>query len=111
MKTHLIDSFTVNSSFDYAFTETLLRSFLAIITASRQAGFDDLPEPEQERLLKEYYTQPIPSPESGNDKEEFLKEPFIFQLEDGEKVMINALSGQWFVLSESDMLSFTPVKS
>jgi hypothetical protein len=108
MQTHVISSHTVHSSFDYAYTETLLRSFVAIVTASSQQGFDNLPEPEQERLLKEFYTRPIPPPLSGDGKEHFVKEPFVFQLEDGERVLINASNGQWFVLLESDMLSFTP---
>jgi hypothetical protein len=110
VQTHTISNHTVHSSFDLPYTETLLRSFVAIVTASSQEGFDDLPEPEQERLLKEYYTRPIPSPASGDGSQAFTKEPFIFQLEDGEKVMINASDGQWFVLLETDMLSFTPPK-
>ncbi len=126
MQTHIIDGHTVNSSFDFENTESMLRSFLAIAQASMVAGFDELPEKEQEEMVQAYFEKPLPAPSkekkelkkeeiAGKIKDPLLqmvenpfKEPFILQLDDGQNVVIHGTSGQWFVLLEREMLTFHP---
>lgn len=127
MQIHIIDKHTVNSSFDYENTESMLRSFLAIAQASVVPGFDELPENEQEEIVQSYFEKSIPAP-SSEDKslstkelkdrlkdpllqmvENPFKEPFVLEMEDGQKVVIHGTNGQWFVLLEREMLSFRPI--
>ena len=105
-----IDGHLVNSSFDRGFTETLLRSFLAMAQAFELPGFDKLPEPEQEKIVEKYYQKSLPPPHLEKEKGWHLKEPILFTLESGENIVINASEGQWFVLLEKEMLRFHPTR-
>lgn len=109
MQTHKINGYQVNSSFDFPLTETLLRSFMAITKASTEPGFEEMPAHEQDKILEAFYASEIPKPYDG--KEGFsVKEPIALTLDNGQKVLINASNGQYFVLLEKEMLSFTPPK-
>lgn len=119
MHVHIIDGHTVNSSFDYENTESMLRSFLAIAQASMIPEFEGMSEPEQERMVQSYYEKPIPEPSKeataidpdkiGPDLDNPFKQPFVLEMDNGEKVVIHSSSGQWFVLLETEMLSFRPI--
>lgn len=108
MKIHTIGGHQVNSSFDFPLTETLLRSFMAITKASTEPGFDQMPAGEQDKILEAFYASEIPKPFDGQEGFR-VNEPIALTLDDGRKVMINASNGQYFVLLEAELLSFTPL--
>ena len=108
MNVFQLDGHTVNSSFDREYTENMLRSFLAMAQAFNQPGFETMNEDEQKDILNYFYEKPIPSPDTDKEQDFKLKDPIMFQSETDEKIVINAVGGQWYVLLERDLLSFNP---
>ena len=106
MKVYEIDGHQVNSSFDKETTETFLRSFIAMAQAFDLPEFENLVEYEQQRIVDDFYAKALPPPTPQKEDDFNLKDPILFEMDSGAKIVIHSSAGQWFVLLESEMLKF-----